>query len=188
VARNRTANWSFISTLDEVIKAEQSVRLSRHSTSVPPGRQKLTVFRPSVPLKQLCRLTRLLDRHLYPRLRTVYDPVPIGTITNMCENYSEQLPKTMRFRAADLSTKTGETRRVADFLGITQLLKSEQLQLLGERVTGKRLATDPSRQVICYEAGDFSGPHNDHHPEESHLRKGYVDIHIGLHPVPKTPS
>jgi outer membrane protein len=28
--------------------------------------------------------------------------------------------------------------------------------------------------VICYEGGDFCGPHNDHHPEERHLRDGFV--------------
>jgi hypothetical protein len=34
--------------------------------------------------------------------------------------------------------------------------------------------------VVLYEAGDYSGPHNDHHLEEPHLRGGYVDLYITL--------
>lgn len=29
-------------------------------------------------------------------------------------------------------------------------------------------------------AGDYSGPHNDHHPEEPEAREGYVDMHVSL--------
>ena len=34
------------------------------------------------------------------------------------------------------------------------------------------------RQVICYGPGDYSGPHNDHHPESAAARNGFVDLHI----------
>ncbi len=34
------------------------------------------------------------------------------------------------------------------------------------------------RQVICYESGDYSGPHNDHHPENADERNGFVDFHV----------
>src|ERR1043165_7876402 len=34
------------------------------------------------------------------------------------------------------------------------------------------------RQVICYEPGDYSGPHNDHHPEHAEIKNGFVDVHI----------
>jgi len=69
---------------------------------------------------------------------------------------------------------------VSDALGITDLLKSEKLRRFGELLTGKCLRPDPGCQVICYEGGDFCGPHNDHHPEEKHLHDGFVDIHIML--------
>ena len=31
---------------------------------------------------------------------------------------------------------------------------------------------DWGRQVICYETGDYSGPHNDHHPQNEDERNG----------------
>src|SRR3984957_19842392 len=65
-------------------------------------------------------------------------------------------------------------------LGIIEMLTSEQLRRFGESITGRTLQPDPGVQIICYDAGDFSGPHNDHHPEDRHLRDGYVDIHIAL--------
>jgi hypothetical protein len=51
---------------------------------------------------------------------------------------------------------------------------------LGERVVSKPLETGPGCQIICYDPGDFIGPHTDHHPEQKYLRNGYVDIHIML--------
>ena len=35
-------------------------------------------------------------------------------------------------------------------------------------------------QLIRYAAGDYVGPHNDHHPENANLRNGYVDLQITL--------
>ena len=35
-----------------------------------------------------------------------------------------------------------------------------------------------ARQVICYEPGDYSGPHNDHHPENADTRNGFIDLHV----------
>jgi hypothetical protein len=143
------------------------------------AKDKLSIFvLPLVP-EQLRRLTSLLYENLYGCLRTVYDPIPRNTITGLRENYCEQLPKTMRFKSAHL-TKKSKAGRAADLLGVTDILSSERLRIFGESVTGKRLQKDPGCQVICYEGGDFSGPHNDHHPEQDELRAGYVDVHIML--------
>src|SRR5205814_5741637 len=54
---------------------------------------------------------------------------------------------------------------------------SSSLRRLAERVTRSRLSSN-GRQVICYQSGDYSGPHNDHHPEEEATRHGFVDLHI----------
>ena len=35
-------------------------------------------------------------------------------------------------------------------------------------------------QAILYGHGDYVGPHNDHHPEQAHLRHGYVDVHLSF--------
>src|SRR5437660_1229172 len=48
-------------------------------------------------------------------------------------------------------------------------------ELLNAR--GRRLLAG-ARQVICYQAGDYSGPHNDHHPEDEGTCNGFVDLHI----------
>ena len=86
----------------------------------------------------------------------------------------------MRIRTASLDAKSGKAKRVAASLGLIAALKSDELRRFGERVTGKKLQPDPACQVICYEPGDYSGPHTDHHPEQRELRDGYIDIHIML--------
>jgi hypothetical protein len=98
----------------------------------------------------------------------------------MRENYSEKLPKTMRFKTTELRSTSSNAYRAASLLGIPELLRSEELRSLAERVTATSLVPNPGCQIICYESGDFVGPHNDHHPEELHLRHGYVDAHIML--------
>jgi hypothetical protein len=47
-------------------------------------------------------------------------------------------------------------------------------------VTGRALRRKWGIQVLCYGPGDYSGPHNDHHPEEPEARDGYVDMHVSL--------
>jgi hypothetical protein len=175
--RSRRLDHSF-SLLGELVATELAKIPNLECSRADLAREKLSVFLPE-PCKQLCHLTGLLDQHLYECLRTVYDPIPRSTIASMRENYGEQLPKTMRFKSSHL-TKASKAGRVANFLGILDILNSEKLRLFGEGVTGKRLQREPGCQVICYESGDFSGPHNDHHPEQGNLRRGYVDVHIML--------
>jgi len=171
---------ALIPPLDEVIQLAAPDGLGRRSANTRSKGKKLTVLRLTLPTKQLCRIARALDRHLYPCLRTVFFPIPPDSTFDLRKNYSEQLPKTFHFKTALIGTRAGRARRVSDALGVTDLLKSERLRLLGERLTGKQLEANPACQVICYEAGDFCGPHNDHHPEQSLLRDGYVDVHIML--------
>ena len=58
------------------------------------------------------------------------------------------------------------------------MMQSESFTRFVEAVTGLKLDYDLSLQVICYEQGDYSGPHNDHHPEEETIREGYIDFHV----------
>jgi len=142
--------------------------------------QKFTLLRLALPQEELRRVTRTLNRQLYPCLRTVFSPIPPDCISKQRKNYAELLPKTVHFKTAQIGTRAAQARRVSDSLGITDLLKSEKLRRFGELLTGKHLRPDPGCQVICYEGGDFCGPHNDHHPEEKYLRGGFVDIHVML--------
>jgi hypothetical protein len=142
--------------------------------------KNLSLFRIPVSPGKLAALTDFMDRRLASHLRLLRSPIPNDIIRKLKVNYSESLPKTMRIRTADLDAKSGKAKRVAASLGLIAALKSDQLRQFGERVTGKKLLPDPGCQVICYEPGDYSGPHTDHHPEERELRDGYVDIHIML--------
>ncbi len=59
------------------------------------------------------------------------------------------------------------------------MMGSETFRRFAEAVVGKPLqARHWGRQVICYGAGDYSGPHNDHHPESEIARNGFVDLHV----------
>jgi hypothetical protein len=143
-------------------------------------KENLSLFRIPVSPGKLGALTDFMDRRLASHLRVLSAPIPRDIIRNLKENYSEKLPKTMRIRTADLDARSGKAKRVAASLGLTAALKSDELRRFGERVTGKKLQPDPACQVICYEPGDYSGPHTDHHPEQRELRDGYIDIHIML--------
>jgi hypothetical protein len=144
------------------------------------AKENLSLFRIAVSPARLGPMTDFMNRRLSSHLRVLRSPIPADIIRNLKKNYSEELPKTMLLRTADLDSRSGEAKRVATSLGIIAALKSDELRQFGERVTGKKLLPDPGCQVICYEPGDYSGPHTDHHPEERELRDGYVDIHIML--------
>jgi hypothetical protein len=170
---------TFRNSLEELLGR----KLSPDSDDFDPAltaAEPLTLVRVPVSPGRLAGLTQLLDQRLSSHLRTLCDPIPRDIIRNLKWNYSERLPKTMRVRTASLDSKSSKAGRVAAALGIVDLLASDQLRQFGERVTGKKLVPDPGRQVICYEPGDYSGPHTDHHPEQPEYRDGYIDIHIML--------
>jgi hypothetical protein len=171
---NRGFRDSLQALLSKKLRAENGFD-SRHT-----ARENLSLFRIPVSPRKLATLTDFLDRRLASRLRVLSAPISKDIIRNLKKNCSEQLPKTMRIRTADLDAKSGKAKRVAASLGLMVALKSDELRGFGERVTGKKLLEDPACQVICYEPGDYSGPHTDHHPEQREYRDGYVDIHIML--------
>ena len=121
--------------------------------------------------------TRLLDRHLYSELQCLVDPIPRDSITGMKENYGELLPKTVRLKTCFLYSRQFKARAAADRIGLVTMLRSGSLHRFAEWATGLQLQR-PAPQVICYEAGDYSGPHNDHHPENERVKDGFVDLHI----------
>jgi hypothetical protein len=154
------------------------VTKSRHGKNA--RRKRLTIRRLPIRNSALTELTRILSRSLYPHLRQIKSGIPAGAIRDMKTNYSEQLPKTMRLLTADLNSPRSIATRTASALGLIEILKSDDLHALGEKVSGQKLAREPDCQIICYENGDFSGPHNDHHPENETARSGFVDVHIML--------
>ena len=175
MARQTKMYSQFESAIESLVRHELPNRPSQRTRN-----EKFNLFRLGKPAKRVDGLIATLNRTLLPHLRPTYGPIPASAIRNQKENYADLLPKTVRFHTADLNAKSGEARSIEDSLGITSALSSDELRKFGERVTAKPLLPDPGRQVICYKTGDFSGPHNDHHPEDEDYRKGYVDIHIML--------
>lgn len=162
------------STLDQMLALRPASR--RAARDGGPG--KFALFRMNAADDHLADIGRLLARRFTPCLRTIHAPIPPGCITEMRRNYQERLPKTMRLKSANLDSPSGAARRIARSMGLIDLLTSDRLRRFAEDVTAQRLLPDPGCQLLRYDAGDYSGPHNDHHPEQAHLRDGYVDLHI----------
>jgi hypothetical protein len=173
------SNRSFRGSLEALL----SKKLSAGNDDFEPkltAKENLSLFKVAVSPGKLGPMTDFMDRRLASHLHVLSSPISKDIIRKLKINYSEELPKTMLLRTADLDAKSGKAKRVAASLGIIAALKSDELRHFGERVTGKKLLPDPGCQVICYEPGDYSGPHTDHHPEQREYRDGYVDIHIML--------
>lgn len=123
--------------------------------------------------------SKLLDKYVYPTLVPIRRAIPRESITEMKENYEESLTKTVRAKTAYLKKRTARSYRAAEKIGLLGMMRSESFIGFVESVSG--LALDHSSwayQVLCYEHGDYAGPHNDHHPENEDYRDGFVDFHI----------
>jgi hypothetical protein len=122
---------------------------------------------------------RLLDATIHPLLRRMHVPIPREALTEMEENYREQLPKTVRVKTMTLNSRRSASLEAAREIGLAQMMASESFHRFAEALMSAPLGRQQrGRQVICYEAGDYSGPHNDHHPESDNERNGFVDLHV----------
>ncbi|WP_374384768.1 hypothetical protein [Dongia sp.] len=125
-------------------------------------------------------IRRVLEADLRDLLTPMSDPIPPETIWEMKHDYEEWLPKTVRVSTAYLEKKKEKAYLRAAELGLVDLLKSESLAAFAEKIAGQRLDRKSGQQILCYGPGDYAGPHNDHHPENSRAAKGYVDVHLSL--------
>lgn len=121
-----------------------------------------------------------LDTALNDTLVPMEDPIPFDSISGMTMNYMELLPKTVRVRTALLENRRSRSWRAAEAVGLTTMLRSDTFAAFAASVSGRVLRRKWGIQVLCYGPGDYSGPHNDHHPEEVEARDGYVDMHVSL--------
>jgi len=121
----------------------------------------------------------LLDRAMYPVIRRMETPIPREWIASMKKNYTDSLKKTMRVKTATLNSRKSFALDAARAIGLAQMMLSESFRVFAESIVGMPVEQGNwGRQVICYEQGDYSGPHNDHHPESAEARNGFVDLHI----------
>ena len=120
-----------------------------------------------------------LDAAMYPTLKRMHTPIPRESLTKMKENYAESLRKTVRVRTATFNSRTSAALHAAETIGLGPMMKSDTFRRFAEAIVGEPLRREHwGRQVICYEPGDYSGPHNDHHPEHDWVKNGFVDVHI----------
>lgn len=123
---------------------------------------------------------QLLNRTLKPHLQPLEQPIPDFTIWNMVSNYKERLPKVARMQTAYLDSLQHMTYRIAKEIGVLEFLSSASYQQFVSRITGHNFRKKPGYQILCYEEGDYIGPHNDHHPEDPEAAGGYLDCHLSL--------
>ncbi|MBJ6763054.1 hypothetical protein JGU66_19990 [Myxococcaceae bacterium JPH2] len=121
-----------------------------------------------------------LDKAMRDTLVLMEDPIPEDSIQGMVENYEERLPKTVRVRTALMENRRSRSWRAAESVGLTAMMRSDTYAAFAAVVSGRALSRPWGIQVLCYSPGDYSGPHNDHHPEEPEARDGYVDMHLSL--------
>jgi hypothetical protein len=122
---------------------------------------------------------RLLDEALYPHLRRMHREVSREALVEMTENYEEALPKTVRVKTATFNTRKSKVLDAAREIGLAEMMASKSMLRLVQSVSKPKLrSNDWGRQVICYETGGYSGPHNDHHPQNEDERNGFVDFHL----------
>lgn len=125
-------------------------------------------------------LRDLIDRSLRGALTPMEDPIPAWTVAAMRENYAELLPKTVRVKTALLESRRAKAYRIAEEIGLLAMLRSPSFKALAQVLAGRPLQRGWGIQALCYGPGDYSGPHNDHHPEEPEAKDGYLDVHLTL--------
>lgn len=123
-------------------------------------------------------LLAALEAALTPHLTLMEAPIPPETIWGMEENYSELLPKTVRVRTVTMASRTSKGARAVERLGLQRLLRSDTFGRFAEVLSGRKVRRGWGTQVLAYGAGDYAGPHNDHHPEDPQARDGYTDLHL----------
>jgi hypothetical protein len=142
-------------------------------------RAPILFFENAIKPKLAKECIRLLDRAMYPVLRRMETPIPREALTGMKRNYSESLLKTLRSRTAILNSGRSKAMAAAEEIGLAAMMNSRSFRQVAQAVTRSPLCTKGwGRQVICYGSGDYSGPHNDHHPEDASTRNGFIDLHI----------
>ena len=122
----------------------------------------------------------LLNRALYDSLSRIDQPIPPEAMWEMAENYGEMLPKTARVKTAYLDRRRGRAYRAAEAMGLVALLRSQSFGAFAAALAGRALRPRWGIQTLCYGPGDYAGPHNDHHPEETAASRGYLDVHVTL--------
>lgn len=126
------------------------------------------------------RVRRVLEQSLVDQLEFMERPIPPESISGMRHDYGELLPKTSRAHTIYFESRRERGVKAAERIGLTRMMRSESFRAFAEALAGRRLETNWGLQVLRYGAGDYAGPHNDHHPQNKDARGGYIDLHLSL--------
>ncbi len=133
-----------------------------------------------IDARKAARVRNTLERALLGKLERIDTPIPPEATWDMTRNYAELLPKTARVWTAYLENSREAAWEAAEEIGLVDLLQSASFHRFAEAIAGRELRGKWGQQVLCYGAGDYSGPHNDHHPEDAEARDGYLDLHLSF--------
>jgi len=120
----------------------------------------------------------LLERTFPGQLTRMETPIPPEALWGMTQNYAELLPKSARVWTAELASRRERAHALADEVGLVRFLRSESFRQFAQVLNGRVLRKRWGIQLLCYGAGDYAGPHNDHHPEDPEAEDGYLDVHL----------
>jgi hypothetical protein len=130
--------------------------------------------------RQATAAAALLERVLLPHLHAMAQPIPPETIWEETRNYAEHLPKAMRQQTAHLDNRRSSGFAAAEGVGLIAMLRSESYRAFAGALAGATLKRKYGLQALAYNAGDYAGPHTDHHPEEAEAAHGYFDMHVSF--------
>jgi hypothetical protein len=133
-----------------------------------------------IDTRKAAKLRGTLERALIGKLERIDTPVLPEITWDMTRNYAELLPKTARVWTAYLESSREAAWEAAEEIGLVDLLQSAGFHRFAEAIAGRELRGKWGQQVLCYGVGDYSGPHNDHHPEDAEARDGYLDLHLSF--------
>ena len=123
-------------------------------------------------------MAALLEKTLGDKMVVMAQPIPPEATAKMTIAYTEQLPKTVRVHTAFIDHARSAARKRAVDSGLIELMRSSSFHAFAEALSGYPLRNRWGLQALCYRDRDYSGPHNDAHPDEPLGKDGYTDLHL----------
>ncbi len=158
----------------------RKVLAGRHGLSgfLATGQSRFVAAEGLIDEQKARGVAALLERALGPRTFLMEQPIPRAATWGMKVAYKEKLPKTVRVQTAMIDDEKSPARKVAEEVGLIAMMTSASFHAFAEALSGYPLRTQWGLQALCYREQDYSGPHNDHHPDEPLGCDGYTDLHL----------
>lgn len=158
----------------------RKVLSGRHALSgtLATGKTRFVAAEGLIDAKKARGVAALLDRAIGDKLMPMEQPIPRSATWGMKVAYKEKLPKTVRVQTAIIDDEKSPARKRAEEIGLIAMLTSPSFHAFAEALSGYPLRKQWGLQALCYREKDYSGPHNDHHPDEPLGRDGYTDLHL----------